>query len=124
MHFFGRSGLPTEVLAKVWGAVDAGQQGFLAREDFGVAMRAVAVAQSGSIPAAATVRQLDLRIPPPKMRNLLPASTRALRGSLSAPPHDKSRPQGAANGGGGGEHWNARAITYAETSPLSLCSAL
>ena len=48
VRFFGRSGLPKEILARVWQLADANRQGFLGPEQFVKALRVIAMAQSAS----------------------------------------------------------------------------
>ena len=102
MQFFQRSGLSMDALAKIWDAVDQTQQGFLLRRDFGVALRAVACAQSGGrVPSASHVRSLDVCMPPPRMHGLALAVDRedgpSSRDDLSGAPPGSLHTTGMRN---------------------------
>ena len=55
--FFSASGLARDVLHKIWAIADIGQQGKLGREDFDVACRLIAHAQSGLTPDPSLVNR-------------------------------------------------------------------
>ncbi|CAN8004596.1 unnamed protein product, partial [Ixodes hexagonus] len=62
--FLKRSGLPDGVLSKIWDLADAGGKGFLDKRGFFVALKLVALVQSGKPPSTA---QLGSPAPPPCM---------------------------------------------------------
>uniref|UniRef100_A0A6B0VEU5 Putative endocytic adaptor protein intersectin n=1 Tax=Ixodes ricinus TaxID=34613 RepID=A0A6B0VEU5_IXORI len=62
--FLKRSGLPDGVLSKIWDLADAGGKGFLDKRGFFVALKLVALVQSGRPPSTA---QLGVPAPPPCM---------------------------------------------------------
>jgi len=80
-----RSGLPRQVLGKIWETADSRQEGFLSREGFFLALRLVAHAQAGSpfVPALTATE---------------PATLPMLEG-FSAPPASASRVSSATSVG-------------------------
>lgn len=70
--FLKRSGLADSVLSKIWDLADAGGRGFLDKRGFFVALKLVALVQSGKAPSLA---QLALPVPPPSMMDQIRANS-------------------------------------------------
>lgn len=70
--FLKRSGLADSILSKIWDMADAGGRGFLDKRGFFVALKLVALVQSGKPPSLA---HLSLPVPPPSMMDQIGASS-------------------------------------------------
>lgn len=70
--FLKRSGLADSILSKIWDLADAGGRGFLDKRGFFVALKLVALVQSGRAPSLA---HLALPVAPPSMMDQIGASS-------------------------------------------------
>ena len=78
VQFFQLSGLQKTVLRAVWNIADAKQQHFLTRREFTVAMRLIAMAQSGlTITASEFTRLGNTPLPLPRFTGLPPSTNDA-----------------------------------------------
>ncbi|XP_049860000.1 epidermal growth factor receptor substrate 15-like 1 isoform X3 [Schistocerca gregaria] len=79
--FLKKSGLSDVVLSRVWSLADPAGKGFLNKDGFFVALKLVALAQSG---IDVNMVNITMDTPPPKMGDILPAST--IHNNLMSPP--------------------------------------
>lgn len=96
VQFFDRSGLPRDVLARVWDLANSSRAGYLDRGSFGKAMELISLAQSGQLVSKENhMHAIMDGIKPPRMAGLNDQDV-ANGGDASSNPYDNYNPYWAA----------------------------